>query len=76
MGSSEWACAYGWKKVYMTNQIGRIRALNCFDQLTLVNWHLKCCNSVIGLYLTAKKKVLNNEIVQIGALHCLKSCIS
>lgn len=54
----------------MTKQIGRIRALNCFDRLTLVNWHLKCCNSIIGLYLTAKKKVLNNDIVQIGALNC------
>jgi hypothetical protein len=42
------------KKAYMVNQILEVGALNCFEELTSINWHLNVAISVIGLSLGAK----------------------
>jgi hypothetical protein len=47
-------------------------ALNCFEELTSINWHLNVAISVIGLSLGAKKKIVTNEILQICAFNCVQ----
>jgi hypothetical protein len=61
----------------MTNDIVRIRALNCFEELTSTNKQL---NNIIGLSLNAKTFFFTNEILQINASRivfkgCLTNCI-
>jgi hypothetical protein len=42
-------------------------ALNCFEELTGVNWQLNVVIAFIGLCLGSKRKNLTNEIIQINA---------
>jgi hypothetical protein len=65
------------KEAYMANHIPRMGALNCFEELTSINWHL----NVVILYRLIlrckpkkkRKKVSPiNEIVEIGALNCFQ----
>jgi hypothetical protein len=59
----------------MANHIPRMGALNCFEELTSINWHL----NVVILYRlilrckpTKRKVSPINEIVKIGALNCFQ----
>jgi hypothetical protein len=58
----------------MTNDIVRMGALNCFEELTSTNMQL---NSIIGLSLGAKTFFFTNEILQIDASRIVfKSCLT
>jgi hypothetical protein len=51
------------------NGIVRMGALNSFEEITSINWHLKFCNNLICLCLGAKKYLFANEFVQINAMN-------
>ncbi len=52
------------KKAHMVNQIIRMGALNCFEVLTSINWHLNVVIALLACPLSAKEKSMANEIVQ------------
>jgi hypothetical protein len=62
------------KRTYMTNDIVRTGALNCFEELTSTNKQL---NNITSLCLSAKTLFFNNEILQIDASRIVfKSCLT